>query len=455
MKPFFLLCFIVLFQLPGKAQYYLAHVNVIDVEHGKVIADQSVYIKGHRIKSISSNPFYDIGAIVYDCTGKYVMPGLWDMHIHDAGDDSSNRHQYVPLFLANGVTGIRDMWGSDEMLKLKADIDAGRFAGPRMVIGSPIIDGEKPFFKSSLSAATPAQGRHLVDSLKDAGYDFIKIYSMIREPVYLAIADECRKKGIAMEGHLPMEVGLEEAVAVGQRSFEHNFNINRYLTDKETGYRKWSRHYLDTAHLPLKAEFMVQNEPLGVSEKDFSLPPLVLHEMIKNRVAIVPTLTLVQGRSLSSDTMVKRTKGLEYLSLGLVNYWIRQQPVLPKELLQTFGAAARFLANKGVLILAGTDVNNPFCVPGFGLQQELINLHNAGLTNLQVLQTATLNPARFFYKEHDLGTVTAGKYADLLILDDNPLAAISNTQKINAVIINGKYISKEEIKQMLDEQRKR
>ncbi len=278
---------------------------------------------------------------------------------------------------------------------------------------------------------------------------------MIREPVYLAIADECKKKGIALEGHLPMEIGLEEALGAGQRSFEHNFNINRYLTGKEAGYLEWSRHYLDTVHPPLTGEFMVQNEPLGVSEKDFHLPLAVLNKMIENRVAVVPTLTLAQGRSTNADTMAKRTKGLEYLSLGFVNYWMCQRPVLPQELVQTFGAAAKFLMDKGVLILAGTDVNNPFCVPGFGLQQELINLHNTGLTNLQVLQTATLNPAKFLYKEKELGTVTTGKLADLLVLDDNPLFDIRNTQKINAVIINGNYISKEAIKRMLDAQRKR
>ena len=324
-----------------------------------------------------------------------------------------------------------------------------------MIIGSPIVDGEKPFFKTALSASTPPQGRHYVDSLAAAGYDFIKIYTMLRQPVYLAIADECKKKGIPLEGHLPMEVPLAEAVDAGQRRFEHNFNINRTLSGKETAYLAWSRHYLDTVHPPLKAEFMVENEPLGVSEKDFSLPADVLNKMRQNRVAIVPTLTLVQGRSINTDTMMKRTKGLEYLSEGFINYWKRQHPVLPEGLLQTFGASARFFMDKGVLVLAGTDVNNPFCVPGFGLQQELINLHNAGLTNLQVLQTATLNPAKFIYKENELGTVTAGKLADLLVLDDNPLADIRNTQKIQAVILNGKYISKAEIKQMLDACRKR
>jgi hypothetical protein len=347
------------------------------------------------------------------------------------------------------------MWGSDEMLKLKADIDADKFRGPRMIIGSPIIDGEKPFFKGSLSASTEMQGRHFVDSLSAAGYDFIKIYTMIREPVYLAISDECKKKGIALEGHLPTEISLEEALDAGQRSFEHNFNINRYLTGKEAEYLEWSHHYLDTVHSTHDGQFMVRNEPLEVSEKDFRLPSNVLNKMIKNRVAVVPTLTLAQGRSINADIMAKRTKGLEYLTPGFVSYWMHQKPVLPVELEQTFGTAAKFLMNKGVLILAGTDVNNPFCVPGFGLQQELINLHNAGLTNLQVLQTATLNPAKFLYKEKELGTVTTGKLADLLILEGNPLSDISNTQKINAVIVNGKYISKDDIKRMLAAQKKR
>jgi len=455
MKKFFLLCFVLLFHLSGRAQYCLAHVTVVDMEQGRLIANQFVYIEGQRIRAITSHPIKNGNSHVYDCTGKYVMPGLWDMHIHDAGDDSSNRHEYVPLFLANGVTGIRDMWGSDDMLKLKADIDAGRFIGPRMIIGSPIIEGDKPFFKTTLQASTPEQGRHYVDSLVAAGYDFIKIYSTIREPVYLAIADECKIKGIAMEGHLPMEIGMAEAVDAGQRSFEHNFNVNRYLTGREAGYLAWSRHYLDTVHPPLKAEFMVENEPLGVSEKDFSLPQAVLAKMIANRVAVVPTLTLAQGRSTNADTMAKRTKGLEYLSDGFIKYWMRQPPVLPAQLVQTFGAAAKFFTDKDVLVLAGTDVNNPFCVPGFGLQQELINLHNAGLTNLQVLQAATLNPAKFLYKEKELGTVTAGKLADLLVLDDNPLTDIRNTQKIDAVIVNGNYISKEGIKQMLDAERKR
>jgi hypothetical protein len=455
MKNVFLLCFILLCHLTGHAQYCLAHINVVDVENGKIIANQSVYIEGHLIKSISPHPVKKLKTRTYDCTGKYLMPGLWDMHIHDADDDSSNRHENVPLFLANGVTGIRDMWGSDEMLELKAEIDAGRFTGPRIIVGSPIIDGIKPFFRTSLRAATAAQGRHLVDSLQAAGYDFIKIYSLLREPVYLAIADECKKKGIAMEGHLPAEIGFEEAVGAGQRSIEHNFNVNRYLTGREAEYIKWSHHYLDTVKSLRDGQFMVRNEPLGVSEKDFRLPDAVLKEMIANRVAIVPTLTLAQGRSMPFDTMIRRTKGTEYLSLDFLNSWKRQPPVLPPGLVQTFGAAARFMTKKGVLVLAGTDVNNPFCVPGFGLQQELVNLHNAGLSNLQVLQTATLNPARFLYKEKELGTVTAGKLADLLVLDGNPLVDISNTQKINAVIVNGKYLSKEELKRMLNGQRKR
>ncbi|HLX67312.1 MAG TPA: amidohydrolase family protein, partial [Puia sp.] len=431
----------------ARAQYSLSHVNIVDVERGVVVKDQTVRIHGNRIESISG---LSAGDSVRDCSGKYLIPGLWDMHIHDGGDDSSNRFEYVPLFLANGVTGIRDMWGSNEVLTLKRDIEAGRFVGPRIIVGSPIVDGEKSMFPTTLRATTENQGMRLVDSLADAGYDFIKIYSLIRAPVYLAIANECKRRGIPLEGHLPVEVGLEQAVDAGQRSFEHTFGMNRYLTGGETEGLRWAHHYLDTVHFTRDVQFMVHTEPLRISEKDFRLPAEMLEKMVKGRVAVVPTLTLAQGRSTKGEVMARRTKGLEYLSPGIIRWWMGQLPAFPEEFVWDFGAAAKFLMNKGVLILAGTDVNNPFCVAGFGLQQELVNLHDAGLTNLQALQTATINPAKFLYMEKVLGTVSVGKLADLVVLDDNPLEEISNTQKINAVIVDGKYISKSEIGGMLD-----
>jgi imidazolonepropionase-like amidohydrolase len=450
------LLFLLMFSqaLPGRAQYYFTHINIVDVVSGDVLPDQTVCIEGTRIKSISSGPLENPKGPVYDGRGKYLMPGLWDMHIHDA-DDSLTRFEYIPLFLANGVTGVRDMWGSSEMLKLKKDIEEGRFSGPRMIVGSPILEGEHPFFGNTLKASTESEGRHLVDSLTNLGYDFIKIYSTVRKPVYLAIADECRKKGIPLEGHLPFEIGLEEAVAAGQRSFEHNFGINRYLTGEEAENLKWAHQYLDTTHSNRSGIFMVRAEPESVSEKDFRLSVSLSNKMIANRVAVVPTLTLAKGRSTKPDLMAANTKGLDYLTSRFVEYWMGQRPVFPASYVQSFGAAAKFLMSKGILILAGTDVNNPFCVPGFGLQQELINLHEAGLTNLQVLQTATLNPAKFLYMEKELGTVTTGKLADLLVLGENPLSDISNTQKIDAVVVNGKYFSAEDIQQSLKAQKKR
>jgi hypothetical protein len=449
-----LLLFLLFLQyLPS--QYILTHINIVDVETGQITKDQNVFIIGNKIGPITPLRAADAQARIYDCTGKYLIPGLWDMHIHDGGDDSSNRNEYVPLFLANGVTGIRDMWGEPEMLQLKREIDAGHFVGPRMVIGSPIVEGDKPFWRGSLKATTENRGRQLVDSLQQIGYDFIKIYSLIRDSVYFAIADECKKKNIPLEGHLPIEVRLEQAIDAGQRSFEHNFGINIYLTGKEDEKLQWAAKYLDTLHHPGNGSFMIHGEPLTVTEKDFNIQQKVLEKIIQNRVAIVPTLTITYGYSTPSDIMAKRTKGLNYLSAGFVDYWMKKTPEFPPELTHTFGAAAKFLANKGVLILAGTDVNNPFCVPGFGLQQELLNLREAGLTNLQVLQAATLNPAKFLYRENDLGTVKTGKLADLLVLDANPLADIANTQKINAVIVNGKYLSKDDIAQMLATQRKR
>jgi imidazolonepropionase-like amidohydrolase len=449
------LLYFVFGHLPAKAQFCIEHINIIDVENGNVIKDQTVCVEGQRIKSISSGILKDNIYPVYDCTGKFLIPGLWDMHIHDGGD-SATRFEYIPLFLANGVTGVRDMWGSKEMLKLRDDINEGRFIGPRMIVGSTVIDGANPFYKGLLSAKTEREGRDYVDSFSYAGYDFIKIYNFLREPVYLAIADECKKKRIPLEGHLPIEVGLEEALDAGQRSFEHNLNINRYLTGREKELLIWSHHYLDTIGLIHNINFIIHNEPLDISPKDFFLSDSIMNKMIKNRVAVVPTLLTNQGRGLKVEELAKRTNGLEYLPQDFVDSWM-QTPRSPHSIQfeQTRGEAAKFFINKGILIRAGTDVNNPFCVPGFGLQQELINLHNAGLTNLQVLQTATINPAKFLYREKELGTVAVGKYADLLILDDNPLLDISYTQNIFAVIVNGKYLSKAAITKMLEGQKKR
>ncbi|HSZ33505.1 MAG TPA: amidohydrolase family protein [Puia sp.] len=449
---FCILLFVI--HLDGEAQFILEHINIINVLDGTIQKDQSIRLENGLIKSISHHTSDNSKYKIYDCSGKFIIPGLWDMHIHDGGD-SSTRCEYIPLFLANGVTGVRDMWGSEEMLKLRDEIKSGKFTGPRMIVGSPIVDGAKPFFRSSLSAKTPEQGRHYVDSLKDAGYDFIKIYSLLREPVYLAIADECKNRSIPMEGHLPIEIGLEEALEADQRSFEHNFNINRYLSRNEKPSIQWAHDYLDTVHVLQASQFMVLTEPTGISEKDFYLPEAVLDKMRKDRVAIVPTLTLLHGRGIIPSQMAVQTKGLNYLTEEFVHYWMHQEPAFPPEFIKSFGAAARFLMDKNVLILAGTDVNNPFCVPGFGLQQELINLHEAGLTDLQVIQTATINPARFLYMENVLGTVTEGKFADLLILDDNPLMDITNTQKIFAVIVNGKYISHSDIADILKAQKKR
>jgi hypothetical protein len=440
--------------LKSKAQFVLEHINIINVLDGTIEKNQTILIENGFIKSISRRSVKDNAFPGYDCSGKFIIPGLWDMHIHDAGD-SLTRYEYIPLFLSNGVTGVRDMWGSEEMLKLRDEIKDGKFVGPRMIVGSPIVDGVKPFFRQSLSAKTPEEGRQFVDSLSSAGYDFIKIYSLIREPVYLAIADECKKKSIPMEGHLPIEIGFEEAIEAGQRSFEHNFNVNRYLSRKETPLIQWAHNYLDTVHLLRPEEFMVYTEPTGISQKDFYLPETILEKMQKNRVAVVPTLTLMQGRGLSAAQMATRTLGLNYLTEDYVQYWMHQKPSFPVEFQKSFGAAAKFLMNKNVLILAGTDVNNPFCVPGFGLQQELMNLAQAGLSNLQVIQTATINPAKFLYMENELGTVTEGKRADLLILDDNPLVDISNTKKIYAVIVNGRYLSRSNISDMLNAQKKR
>ena len=142
--------------------------------------------------------------------------------------------------------------------------------------------------------------------------------------------------GFRLEGHLPIEVGLEQAVDAGQRSFEHTFGINRYLTGREAASIEWAHHYLDTVHSTRDVQYMFRIEPLGVSENDFHLSADMLEKMVKGRVAVVPTLTLAQGRSTKGEVMAQRTKGLEYLSPGIIHWWMGQPPAFPAEFVQNF-----------------------------------------------------------------------------------------------------------------------
>jgi tetratricopeptide (TPR) repeat protein len=435
----------------------LTHVTVIDSTGAPAPPGMSVLIIDGRIREIgkSSSVHVPHEAQIIDATGKFLIPGLWDMHVH-WGDTG-----YLPLFLANGVTGIRIMWGDPIHYEWRKQSAAGQLLAPHLVIASPPLDGPKPFWPGSISVATEAQAREAVDQAKQRGADFVKIYSFLPREEYFAIADESKKQNIGFAGHLPLAISAEEASNAGQKSFEHLLGILSACSSHSAELAEAARADLADDLLAERPAFWGTRIKASRQTMLDTYSPekaaALFAVLKKNGTWQVPTLTLLRVTAFANDpSSFTGDPRLKYIPPRMKAGW--NPPGVAKDYGDPAFAAKEFqrdlevvgaMQKAGVGILAGTDTSNPYCMPGFSLHDELGLLVKAGLTPLQALQSATLNPARFLGSEKDFGTVEAGKVADLLLLDANPLDDIANTKKIDSVIYGGKLFPRAEIDHML------
>jgi imidazolonepropionase-like amidohydrolase len=440
---------------PGQPKLLLTHVTVIDATGAAARPNMNVLIANGRIAAIGAEISASPDAQIVDATGKFLIPGLWDMHVHWGDTD------YLPLFLANGVTGIRIMWGSPINYEWRKQSAAGQLLAPHLVIASPLIDGPKPFWPGSISVSTEAQAREAVDQAKQRGADFVKVNSFLPREEYFAIADEAKKQNIAFAGHLPLAVSAEEASDAGQKSFEHLLGILSACSTR-------SAELADAARADL-ADDLAATRPAFWGARTKALRQLMLDTYSPEKAAALfatfnrngtwqcPTLTLLRTTAFAENpSSFTNDPRLKYIPPRMKADWnppgIAQDygnPAFAEKEFQKDLEVVGAMQKAGVGILAGTDTSNPFCMPGFSLHDELGLLVKAGLTPMEALQTATLNPARFLGAEKDFGTVEKGKVADLVLLDANPLDDIANTKKIAAVIYGGKLIPRLEIDRML------
>jgi tetratricopeptide (TPR) repeat protein len=433
----------------------LTHVTVVDATGAPAKPNMNVVMANGRIVAVGERVRTPKDAQIIDATGKFLIPGLWDMHVH-WGDTG-----YLPLFLANGVTGMRIMWGDPVHYEWRKQSAAGQLLAPHVVIASPLIDGPKPFWSGSLSVSTEAQARAAVDQAKQRGADFAKVYSFLPREEYFAIADEAQKQNIAFAGHVPIAVSAEEASNAGQKSFEHLLGILPACSTR-------SAELTDAARADL-ADDLAAERPAFWGAHTKASRQLMLDTYSPEKAAALfatlkkngtwqcPTLTLLRVTAFAEDpSSFTNDPRLKYIPPRMSAGWnppgIAQDYGDPsfaakefKKDLEVVGAMQR----AGVGILAGTDTSNPYCMPGFSLHDELGLLVKAGLTPMQALQAATLNPARFLGTERDFGTIEAGKVADLVLLDANPLDDIANTKKIASVIYGGKLYPRSELDRML------
>ena len=377
----------------------LTHITVIDCTGAAPRPNSAVVITGSQITAVGPQDSVSIpaSARVVDGTGKFVIPGLWDMHGHltDATEDA------FPLLIMNGVTGVRDMGGDlTQIDRWRSEIASGARVGPHIVRAGPFVDGPKEGATNRFTVRTSQQARQAVHQLKAEGVDFIKVHNALPPEAFFALMDEARKEHIPVAVHLPKDVSSAEASDAGAASLEHIETINESALWRKGATAKTVEQAVE--------------ENLGTAGQE------LFQRFAKNGTWYVPTLVAYER--------------------GFV-LWSNDPEALKPRLAvhQKQIELVRMMHQAGVLIMAGSDFSDWGIVPGIDLHNELALLVEAGFTPLEALQAATLNPAKFLGKTETFGTIQVGRTADLVLLNANPLEDISHTRKINAVLLGGKY----------------
>jgi imidazolonepropionase-like amidohydrolase len=401
---------------PAHAPLAFTNVTVIDGTGAPPRRHVSVLVAEGRIVKIGPirTTALPADAHVIDGSGKVLIPGLWDMHVHLAGQGDGT----PAAFIALGVTGVRDMGGNLAVIqRWRRRIRNGTVLGPRIVAPGPILDGPQARGTSGRRAVTSAaEGVEAVRELKAEGVDFIKTHSLLPRDAYFAIAGEAQRQGLAVAGHVPDAVRLDEAIAAGHRTIEHLVGVSLACSTRETALRARLRD----------------------DEQGLDRQPADIRAYVDARLRIDGDATQSYSPARAATVFARLAQQQVWQCPTLVKWRADERAWLFARKL----ALVRAMHRAGVPFLAGTDLGAYRLRGGTSLHDELELLVQAGLTPMQALQTATRNPARVLGLEHELGTVEEGKLADLVLLEADPLRAIRNTRKIWAVVVNGRLVDR-------------
>ena len=410
------------------------HATVIDGRDSTPRRDQTVIIRGNKITTVGAAKSTSVpaGASVIDARGKFLIPGLWDMHVHTT---ITGGRDLLALYVANGVTGVRDMAGDwDTLTVWRRAIARGTLIGPRMIVSGPYLEGGDVPVPHILTR-TPDEGRAGVDSLAKLGVDFIKVHGQLTPATYYAIARRARERHMVFAGHVSQAVGSANASDSGQKSIEHMLAIPAPCTSAES--------------LALRPRFTVQSAVGRCSSTDL---PALYAKFVRNGTWVTPTFTAAVEVATWPMHNVPGDSLARYLPLALRQYVAELFPMpdsipvgadsvgqamLAKRLRQ-----AETMRRAGVRIMTGTDAPLRNSPPGFGLHEEMTLLVRGGMSPFRALRAATYEPAAYLGMLDSVGTIAPGKLADVVLLDANPLDDIRNTRSINTVIANGRRIDR-------------
>ncbi|HZH91627.1 MAG TPA: amidohydrolase family protein [Pyrinomonadaceae bacterium] len=432
--------------VPGDAVFAFVDVNVVPMDSERLIRSQTVIVREGRIATMGPAKSVRLpkGAVRIDGRGRYLMPGLADMHVHLEYFD---RDTQLLLFLANGVTTVRNMDGRPNILSWQKRIADGTLIGPTIFTAGAILEGKPPLRDDNRVVETPAQAEAAVEEQKRAGYDFVKVYHTLSRETYEAIVAAARKHGLTVAGHVPRSVGLRGALAARQKSIEH---LDGYVDE------------IEADDSPLRNQRSWLKRFFAVKVDEDKIRSIVAATQLAE-VWSVPTLVERQNSALSSQTaqaLVGRPE-MRYLPPSTTEIWSQGNERVTRRMSPedferlTEGERARkrlvkLLQEGGARLLVGTDTPNQFVIPGFSVHQELQNFADAGLTPYQALKAATRDAAEFMGALSVTGTISAGKRADLILLEGNPLESITNTKRRVGVMARGRWYTAGDLQKQLD-----
>ncbi|SHG45667.1 amidohydrolase family protein [Flagellimonas flava] len=449
-----------------KGDLLLTNVNIIDIQSGEIDYGQQVVIEGnritHRLEGHEESDFEAIKTV--NAGNKFLIPGLWDMHTHPDDPEvwrmqppMEAKDRLLPLFVIHGVTGIRDMGGDLNLVKRwREQYSDGKLLAPKIFACGPLLDGPNPMWDGSAGIDGPEKVEQVVDSLMAEGIDFLKVYSLLPRDTYMALSRYANSLDFPFVGHVPFTVLPSEAANTGMKSQEHLLEIlkecSAQIPDK---LLKEIRGMKDGVQKSVAANnFRIGSYDAGQANALFGL-------FAEKEIWHCPTLSMWQKNAWFEEELKKDKELFAYLPKYLQAYWTpkyndhlqnrdNQEYInVKKRLYQLYLEMVRDMHNKGVMLLAGTDMGaNPLCFPGIGLHNELKTLVQAGLSPHEALKTATTHPVDFLEIEEDYGSVEVGKVADLVLLDKNPLDNIANLQYVFAVLRDGKFIGPKEIQEI-------
>lgn len=442
----------------------LQDVTIIDTVEGKALPARTVVVRDGRVRAITTGTPRD--AQVVPAKGKFLIPGLWDMHIHLRGgkETVAANEAMLDLYLVHGVIAVREMGGDiyDAVYPWRKEIDAGQRLGPRIFTSGPKLDRAKPVWPGSIPVTNPEEGRKAVAQVAGQGADLVKLYFDHLDPAVLrAITTEARKRKLKVAGHQPRNLTLRDFVEGGANDIQHGrYSLLHGASVAEGAVNAEFARRRDTAKPMTPLEYYTQM----FAEYSPAQADAMIALLAKRKVWMTPTLDVAETLNGVGIRDYNTDPRRPYVPAAIWKSWQpdgrRKPPTAEARKLyaemnrRTIELIPR-LRDAGVPLLAGSDSghSNNFVFPGWSLHEEMWLLRDAGLTNAEALRTATINAARFFKQQKRYGTVGKGKAADFVLLDANPLVDIRNTAKIAGVMRNGRWLDRKTLDAMLDKLR--